>query len=86
VQAAPRFPSLGLALVEWDGAYENHTRRWLRWATLDGALISTGAERAKAETERAKAEAERAERAEEQARRLAERLRALGVDPEAESD
>ncbi|MCA9606807.1 MAG: Uma2 family endonuclease [Myxococcales bacterium] len=41
-----RLESLGLSLVEWDGAFEGHHDRWLRWADLDGVPIPTAAERA----------------------------------------
>jgi Putative restriction endonuclease len=74
----PRFESVGLGLVEWEGAFEGHVDRWLRWCTLDGTIVPTGAERA------GRAE-ERAGRAEERARRLAERLRALGIDPDEDA-
>ena len=87
---APRFETLGLALVEWQGTFEDHTETWLRWCTLDGKLIPTGSERAeeerkradaadmRAEEERKRAEEERkrAEEAEERIRRLEEMLRA----------
>lgn len=42
----PRFESLGLSLVEWQGRFEDHHDRWLRWADLDGVPIPTAAERA----------------------------------------
>ncbi len=42
----PRFESLDLSLVEWEGRFEGHHDRWLRWADLDGTPISTAAERA----------------------------------------
>jgi Uma2 family endonuclease len=32
---------LGLALVRWEGVYQEVEARWLRWATLDGALLPT---------------------------------------------
>lgn len=71
----PRFDSLGLALTEWHGTFENHTGTWLRWCTLDGKLIPSGAERAEDEHRRAML-------AEERVRRLEELLRAKGIDPE----
>ncbi|MBX3274718.1 MAG: Uma2 family endonuclease [Sandaracinaceae bacterium] len=73
-----RFEDLGLALVEWEGAFEGHHDRWLRWALANGEPIPTGAERAERERERAERERERAERERERAERLAARLRALG--------
>ena len=77
-----RFESLGLALVEWEGRFEDHVGRWLRWASLDGEPVLTGAERAEHERERAEHERERAEHERARAERLAMRLRELGVDPE----
>lgn len=65
--STPRFESLGLALTEWRGTFELHADTWLRWTTLDGALIPTGAERA--------------ETAEARVRRLEELLRAQGIEP-----
>lgn len=63
----PRFETLGIGLVEWEGEHEGLGMRWLRWSDLDGVLIPTGAERAG--------------RAEEHARRLRDQLRALGIEP-----
>lgn len=63
----PWFASLGLGLVEWEGSFEGLRGRWLRWCTLDGRVVPTGAERAEA--------------AEARADRLAARLRELGIDP-----
>lgn len=76
-----RFDSLGLALIEWRGTFEKHTDTWLRWCTLDGKLIPTGAERADDEQRRADDAERRAAAAEERARRLEELLRAKGVPP-----
>ncbi|MEP7126907.1 MAG: Uma2 family endonuclease, partial [Byssovorax sp.] len=42
----PWFESLGLGLIEWDGVFEGLHGRWLRWCTLDGRVVPTGAERA----------------------------------------
>lgn len=63
-----RYETLGLSLVEWEGRFEDHHDRWLRWADLVGAVIPTADERAAREAERAEL--------------LAARLRALGVDPD----
>jgi Uma2 family endonuclease len=41
-----RLENVGLSLSLWDGLFEGKQSQWLRWATLDGALIPTGAERA----------------------------------------
>jgi Uma2 family endonuclease len=32
---------LGLALLRWDGIYQDVEARWLRWATLEGVLLPT---------------------------------------------
>ena len=39
---------LGLALVRWEGTYQEESARWLRWATLDGILLPTPQEVAEA--------------------------------------
>jgi len=39
---------LGLALVRWEGIYQEESARWLRWATLDGTLLPTPQEVAEA--------------------------------------
>ena len=51
-------PGLGLALVRWEGVYQGITARWLRWVTLEGALLPTPQE-VTAETQRQAAEAQR---------------------------
>lgn len=66
---------LGLALVRWEGTYQEIETRWLRWATLEGTLLPTPQEVAEQEKQRADHEQQRAES-------LAERLRVLGVDPD----
>lgn len=45
--AQARFISerLGLALVRWQGSYENIEATWPRWATLEGELLPTPQER-----------------------------------------
>jgi Uma2 family endonuclease len=37
---------LNLALVRWEGVYQDVPARWLRWATLEGTLLSTPQEEA----------------------------------------
>ena len=81
---APRFETLGLALVEWQGTFEDHTETWLRWCTLDGKLIPTGSERAEEERQRAEEERQRAE--EERQRAEEERKRADAADKRAEEE
>jgi Uma2 family endonuclease len=68
------FLEFGLRLVEWQGTYEGVRAQWIRWALLDGTLISTGAEASQRE-------GRRADNATALAQRLAERLRAAGIDP-----
>jgi Uma2 family endonuclease len=91
-----RFPTFGLGLELWQGRYENHENTWLRWTSLRGELIPTGAEaieserertamerqRAEAERQRAEAERQRAETERQRAERLVEQLRRLGAQPE----
>jgi Uma2 family endonuclease len=50
--------TLGLALVRWEGIYQEVEARWLRWATLSGALLPTPQEVA-VETQRQATEAQR---------------------------
>jgi Uma2 family endonuclease len=52
---------LGLALVRWQGVYEEVETTWLRWATKAGQLLPTSREALEAETQRADAETQRAE-------------------------
>jgi hypothetical protein len=77
----PWFPVANLGLALWQGTYEGHEERWLRWCDAAGRLIPTGRERAEQERQRAE-QAER-ERDQERQRReqLEARLRSLGVDP-----
>ncbi len=74
------WPTIGLGLRLWQGAFEGHQDTWLRWCDAGGEIIPTAEERAARLTERA-ARAEEAEaraaRAEEQVRRLEEELRRL---------
>ena len=48
---------LGLALLRWDGVYQDVEARWLRWVTLEGALLPTPQEVA-TETQQQAAEAQ----------------------------
>jgi Uma2 family endonuclease len=73
---------LGLALVRWPGQYMQIEAIWLRWATLDGAILPTDQEIAQEERQRAEEERQRAQEERQRAERLAARLRALGVDPD----
>lgn len=83
-----RLPEVGLSLQLWDSDYEDMAAVWLRWATLDGVLIPTGAELAEfqrhlADEQRHLAEEQHqlAEQQRERAEKLAARLRELGIDP-----
>jgi Putative restriction endonuclease len=49
---------LGLALVRWQGIYQDVEARWLRWSTLDGTLLVTPQEVA-AEAQQQAAEVQR---------------------------
>jgi hypothetical protein len=49
---------LDLALVRWQGVYQEMEAHWLRWSTLSGTLLPTPQEVA-AETQRQAAEAQR---------------------------
>ncbi len=91
-----RLEGVGLALTVWEGVFEGRFDRWLRWCTLEGTLIPTGAERAEIEHQRAQealrlAEEEHrraqealrlAEEERRRAERLAARLRSLGLNPD----
>ena len=56
---------LRLALVRWEGVYQEIEARWLRWATLTGVLLPTpqetavAAQRQAAEAQHQAAEAQR---------------------------
>jgi Uma2 family endonuclease len=58
--------------------------RQLRYFSLEGALLPTPEEAARAERARAEQATQRAEQATQRADRLAAQLRALGVEPEGE--
>ncbi len=66
---------LGLALAQREGRFQNTGGIWLRWETLDGELLPTGEEMARAALQEAKAaqrEAKAAQREAEAAQREAE--------------
>jgi Uma2 family endonuclease len=58
---------LGLALVRWEGVYQEVSTRWLRWATLAGTLLPTPQEVAEQEQRRADAAQQRADAAQQRA-------------------
>jgi Uma2 family endonuclease len=57
---------LGLALIRWRGRNEGVEATWLRWATLDGDLLLSSAERAEQAERQFIAATVRAEQAEQQ--------------------
>jgi hypothetical protein len=83
-------PKVGLGLKLWEGVYEGHHARWLRWCDRDGRVIPSGSERIAQERQRAEQERQRAEQVlqeveqeRERIRRLEAQLRAHGIDPSA---
>ena len=68
------FAGIELGVEIWEGVFEGHQDRWLRWRNSQGKVIPTGAELAASEAQRADQEAQRADR-------LEAKLRELGVDP-----
>ncbi|MCK5522308.1 MAG: Uma2 family endonuclease [Thiomargarita sp.] len=70
---------LGLALVRWEGVFNQIKAVWLRWATLDGELLPTPHEYERREKEQERQEKEQAQ---QRAERLAAKLRALGINPD----
>ncbi|WP_239121241.1 MULTISPECIES: Uma2 family endonuclease [Spirulina sp. CCY15215] len=81
-------PELELSFGLWQGSYQGLDRLWVRWMTLEGALIplpeemaAAAEERANSAEERANSAEERASLAEQRAEQLAAQLRELGIDP-----
>jgi len=58
---------LGLALVRWQGIYQDVEATWLRWATLGGALLPTPQESLQMAEQRAESEAQARREAEQRA-------------------
>jgi hypothetical protein len=46
---------MGLTLVRWTGEYEGVEATWARWATPEGSLLETHAERAERLAEKLRA-------------------------------
>ncbi len=67
------FADVHLGVTLWEGDYEGHQDRWLRWCDEEGEVIPTGAELAQQERQRADDERQRADREAERAGREAER-------------
>ncbi len=80
-QTSAHFPTLGLGLTLWEGAYEGKHDRWLRWVDAEGKLIPTGKELAEQERQRAEQSERLLQQERERAERMAEMLRQLGKDP-----
>ncbi len=86
----PWFEPWQLGLTLWSGEFEGcNWEGWLRWRTVDGAVLPTGDERAAQECQRAEQasqqaeqERQRAEQERQRAERLAALLRDRGIDPE----
>lgn len=58
-------PGLELGLMLWQGRFEDREDTWLRWCTLDGAMLLTGHERAEQERLRAEQAEHNAEQAQQ---------------------
>ncbi|HWQ31787.1 MAG TPA: Uma2 family endonuclease [Blastocatellia bacterium] len=61
---------LNLALRRWDGEYGGEFATWLRWATLNGQVIPTPAEAARAAQRQAEVAQQQAEAAQQRASEL----------------
>jgi hypothetical protein len=82
------FPRVNLGLTLWEGGYEGHQGRWLRWCDAQRQVIPTGAERADQQRQRADQQRQRADQQRQRAdqecerrERLEARLRELGLEP-----
>jgi len=76
-QGQLRSQQLGLALVRWEGTYQEESARWLRWARLDGTLLPTPQEVAEAAQRHAEEVERRAAEAQQQAAEAQQRAREL---------
>jgi hypothetical protein len=76
-------PAVGLGLTLWDGAFEGHSGRWLRWCRQDGQVIPTGREAVEQERQARQQLEEQARQDREARERLEARLREAGIDPSA---
>ncbi|MBZ8179151.1 Uma2 family endonuclease [Oscillatoria salina] len=76
-------PTLGLALICWNGNYRGVETTWLRWANLAGELIPTLAEQERLRADRIQEQAnnaeQRADRAESQLQQVARNLLQQGM-------
>jgi hypothetical protein len=87
---------LGLTLVRWPGKYRGVEAIWLRWATLEGEVLSTGQELAQKAQQQAALAQQQAELAQQQVTlaqeqvtlaqqrsdKLATKLREMGINPD----
>ena len=77
---------LDLALVRWEGTYQDVHIRWLRWATREGTLLPTPqevAEQAQHRAEAAQQQAEETQRQIEEVRQQVEEVRQRQAELEA---
>jgi hypothetical protein len=65
---------IGLGLTFWEGPFEGHPWRWLRWCDRQGQVIPTGSETIALQRQQIEQERQHRERLEAQ-------LRALGIEP-----
>ena len=68
-----------LALTRWEGTYSDEYNCWLRWATLDGALLPTAEEKATQALRSAEAAQQQAEAAQQQAEAAQQRADELAA-------
>jgi Uma2 family endonuclease len=80
------FKSAGLGVMLWQGTFEKHRARWLRWCDERGNPIPTGRERAENERGRAESEALRAENERERAENECERAESERKRAESERE
>jgi hypothetical protein len=73
-------PDVGLSLQLWLGNFEGATDEWLRWCDMDGNLIPTGSERARAANAKVEVANERANIAEWLLATETERTNAMEVE------
>lgn len=67
-------PNVGLSLRLWRGDFEGANDEWLRWCDLEGNLIPTGEERARAASEQFRIASEKLEATSEKLEAISEQL------------
>jgi len=80
----PFIEPMGLGLTMWRGTFEDREDTWLRWVDVNGVLVPTGDELARAALARAGGAEARAE--EERVRAEQEGVRASGAEARAEEE